>query len=205
MSADDVFALANLFFIGSLVVGVISTLAIVESSKIRDAQSTREVAQAGEAAAKANERASQLEKDAAFARLETERLKNLMAWRRITTDQHAKLVAALKGKVAAEVWVEVVDSDPEATQFHADLWQTLNDAEVKIHRFSGWERAIGLQMTNVDSSTGQLLKEAFANVGIFFEERAEPGLKTAADKVEIIVGSKPPRFYTSEYGPVRAQ
>jgi hypothetical protein len=205
MSADDVFTLANWLLLSSLVVGVVSTYAIVASGKIRDAKAKREVADAGEAAAKANERAAQLEKDAAFARLETERLKNLMAWRRIATDQHAKLVAALKGKIAAEVWVEVVDSDPEASQFYTDLCQTLNDAEVKIQRFSGWERAVGLQMTNASSSTGQLLKEAFANVGIYFEERAEPGVNSAAGKVEIIVGSKPPRFYTSEHGPVRVR
>lgn len=205
MSADEVFTLANWFLVGSLIVGVVSTYAIVASGKIRDTASKRDLAHAREESAKANERAAQLEKDAALARLETERLKTLMAWRRITTQQHARIVATLKGKVTDDVSVEFVDSDPEATQFHADLWQTLKDAGVKVHWYSGWERAVGLQMTNVNSATGQILKNAFAEVGIHFEERSEPGLKSAADKVEIIVGSKPPHFYTTEHGPVRAR
>ncbi len=205
MSADDVFTLANWLLVASLVVGVVSTYAIVASGKIRDAESKRDLAHAREGAAKANERAAQLEKEAASARLETERLKGLMAWRRITAQQHARIVAALKGKITEPVWVEFVDSDPEATQFHADLWQTLKDAGVNVHWYSGWERAVGLRITNADSPTGQALKKAFADIGIVFEDKPEPGLKSAADKVEIIVGSRPPEFFTSEHGPVQAR
>ncbi len=204
MTADDVFTWANWFLLASLVIGVISTYAIVASGKLRDEQSKQELAQARTEAAKANEKAAQLEKDAAVAHLETERLKGLMAWRRITAQQHASLVAALKGKVTAKVWVEFVVSDPEATQFHADIWQMLKDAGVEVLWYSGWDRAVGLQITNATSPTGTLLRKAFGDVGFIFQVRSEPGVKSAGSEVEIIVGSKPPEFYTSENGPVKA-
>lgn len=205
MNADDVYIWANWLLLASLIVGVISTYGIVASGKLRDEQSKRDLAEARTVAAQAHERAAILEKEAASARLETERLKALAAWRRISSDQHAKLVESLRGKVKGKVWVEFVDTDPEATQFHADLWQTLKDANVNVQWFSGWERAVGLQITNSQSEDAQILQRAFNAVGIAFESKNEPGLKSAAADVEIIIGSKPPAFYTNQVGASHAR
>ncbi len=205
MNADDVFTWANWLLLASLILGVVSTYAIVVSGKLRDEQSKRELADARTIAAQAHERAALLEKDAAAARLETERLKAIAAWRRISSDQHTKLLEALRGKVNGKIWVEFVDTDPEATQFHADLWQTLKDANVNVQWYSGWERAVGLQITNPQSEDAQALQQAFSAVGITFEPKNEPGLKSAASNVEIIVGSKPPAFYTNQVGPTGAR
>lgn len=205
MNANDVFTWANWLLLASLVVGVISTYAIVVSGKLREEQSKRELAEARTVAAQAHERAALLEKDAAAARLETEHLKALAAWRRISTNQHAKLLDALRGKIKGKVWIEFVESDPEASQFHADLWQTFKDADVNVQWFSGWERAVGLQITNPQSEDAQAILHAFKAVGISFEPKNEPGLKSAAGDVEIIIGSKPPAFYTNRVGTTRPQ
>jgi len=196
MSADDVFTIANWALVASLIVGVLATYAIVVSGKIRDEESKRQVAEAGRDAAKASEKAALLEKDAAEARLETERVKGLLAWRRISLAQHEQIVTALKGRITEKVWVEFVDTDPEAVQFHGDLWQTMKDAGIDVQWYSGWERAVGVQITNVKRPAGQLVSEAFKRAGIAFVERPEPGLAQAKDVVEIIVGTRPPAFFS---------
>src|SRR2546425_1327727 len=57
------------------------------------------------------------------------RSKGLLAWRRISLAQHEQIVTALKGRITEKVWVEFVDTDPEAVQFHGDLWQTMRSEE----------------------------------------------------------------------------
>lgn len=200
MTADDVFKWANWLLLGSLVVGVIASYAIVQSGKIRDQQSKLDLADAKSATANANERAAQLEKEAALAKLETERLKQAAAWRQLTPEQHLELIRQLKGKISGKVWVEVVDTDPEAVNFHQSIWETLKAAEIDVQWFSGWERAVGLQLTNSSSSEGKILKDAFSSVGISLEERSEPGLKSAGSDIEIIVGSRPPILFTGRSG-----
>jgi hypothetical protein len=46
------------------------------------------------------------------------------------------------------------------------------------------------------------LKSAFASVGIFFEDRNEPGLASAKDSIEILVGTKAPAFFTWQTDPI---
>lgn len=205
MNADAVFTWANWLLLTSLILGVISTYAIVASGKLRDEQSKRDLTEAQTIAAQAHERAALLEKETAIARLETERLKALASWRRISSGQHSKLLEALRGKVKGKVWVECVDTDPEAAQFHADLWQTLKDANINVQWYSGWERAVGLQITNPQSEDAQAIQQAFNAVGIAFESRNEPGLNSTGTDVEIIVGSRPPAFYTNQVGTTTAR
>jgi hypothetical protein len=200
MTAEDVYKWANWLLLVSLVVGVIATYAIVQSGKLRDSQAKIDLADAKAATAKANERAAQLEKETALVKLQTERLKQATAWRRLTKTQYLDLVERLKGKIWGKVWVEVVDTDPEAVNFHRDIWEALKAAGVDVHWFSGWERALGLQLTNSSSPDGKLLKEAFSSVGISLEDRSEPGLKSAGADVEIIVGSRPPILFTNRSG-----
>jgi len=161
-------------------------------------RSNDRLSEANKMAAEANERAAVLETAAAAARLETERVKAAAAWRRISTAQHAQLVEQLKGNIKGKVWVEFVGKDPEAAQFHADLLQTLNDSGVSTQGFSGWEMAVGLRITNPNTEDAQVLRNAFGALGIAFEPQTEAGLQSAASDVEIIVGSKPPAFYTNQ-------
>jgi hypothetical protein len=64
--------------------------------KVADAK--KEGIEAGKAAGNALVRAAELEKEAANARLETERLKQVVAWRSILPDNTSKLESALAAK-----------------------------------------------------------------------------------------------------------
>ncbi len=78
----------NSLLVGSLIFGVASTGVIVFTDRVIKRKSAFEISKANEEAEKAkavaantNERAAILEKDAAEARLETEKLKQRLAWR----------------------------------------------------------------------------------------------------------------------------
>ena len=84
-------------------------------------------------AATANERAAGLEKEAALAKLETEKLKSQVAWRRVTKEQQLKISRALNGHLFS-MYFEYSQSDPEATQFAEDIFLSLKSASsVNVH------------------------------------------------------------------------
>lgn len=72
----------------------------VEEARAAAAKANEASAKAHEVAAKANERAAELANEAAQARLEQEKLKAQMAWRRVYKDQGEALVSSLRGKIA---------------------------------------------------------------------------------------------------------
>jgi len=91
---------------------------------------------AGEAAGDALVRAAALEKDAARltreaeeARLETERLKEQVAWRRLSPDQQKAIVDDLSGKTLA-IHFDYSQNDPEAMQFSEDFLKAIRDAGI---------------------------------------------------------------------------
>ena len=120
MSAEDVFALANRLLVVSLVVGFVSTYAIVESSKIRGAQSKRDVAQAREAAAKANERAAKLEKDAAEAQVKVEEARENAARSLERASRAEEHLEAAKAR-AAEANERAANAERRATEARIQL------------------------------------------------------------------------------------
>jgi hypothetical protein len=71
-----------------------------------------DAAQAVAETARANERTALLEREAAQARAEQERLKATMAWRRITAAQFETLNRILRGH-PMKVWVSSLSDDPE--------------------------------------------------------------------------------------------
>lgn len=91
MSVDDVFFWANWTLVGALVIGVAATYAIVVSGSIRDANLKRELSSS-------SERTVGLEKEAADAQLETERLKQVVAWRSIPPGNASELGKVLVAK-----------------------------------------------------------------------------------------------------------
>jgi hypothetical protein len=148
-------------------------------------------AQANATAAQANERAAELENEAEQARLETQKLKAEMAWRTITPQQHDIIVSMLRGH-QIEVWTYWVGTDPEATLYRNDIDKTLTDAGVKTKYFSGWQMALGLQLTNIPGPEHDLLIKAFRAAGINLESVPPPSSGVAG--LAIIVGTKPQPF-----------
>ena len=100
-----------------------------------------------------------------------------------------RLVAALKGH-PLELWLAWVGSDPEAAAFRFDLDLTLREAGVVTKIFSGWETAVGLQITRVPGPDYDLLVAAFEKAGLPLTPVA-PNPKFPR-QLQIVVGSRPP-------------
>ncbi len=132
-------------------------------------------------------RLAQLERAAEQEQL---RLNQQAAWRGLTAEQHEKLVATLKGH-PLELWLAWVGSDPEATAFRFDLDLTLREAGVVTKIFSGWQMAVGLQITQVPGPDYDLLVAAFEKAGLPLTP-VVPNPRFAPQQLQIIVGSKPP-------------
>jgi hypothetical protein len=118
---------ANAILVASLVIGVLATYAVVVSGNVKEAAFKREVvaanaeaAKANEAAARMNERAARLEKEAADARLEQERLREHLAWRRISKEQAQKIADALR-EARLRPRIFVASNDTEAASFCEDV------------------------------------------------------------------------------------
>jgi hypothetical protein len=141
-------------------------------------------------AAKANEKTASLQKEADEARLETQRLKQQVAWRRITRPQHDALVSALTGK-KIDFFLSFVDADPESALFPDDIDRTMKDAGLKPSFFSGWQRAVGLSIAGTDSPELTALVEAFDAAGLPLVRKP---IDHPSFKIELLVGSKPPVF-----------
>jgi len=135
----------------------------------------RKIEEAKTEAARANERTAKLELEAARVRLEQEQFKAKLAWRRITIEQHDKIVVALRGQAMA-VQLEFPPSDPEATMFANDISVTLRDAGMAVTATAVVSNrpSLGLGISRMPSE-GQppsaewvLLASAFKDAGITF-------------------------------------
>jgi hypothetical protein len=97
--------------------------------KVEEAK--KEGVQAGKAAGNALVRAAELEKEAANARLETEKLKGAIAWRIIPPEELAKLqlfVAANPGSVN----IQYTEGDPEALYLAMQFFKVFNEAHWNV-------------------------------------------------------------------------
>src|SRR5258707_8553449 len=78
--------------------------------------------------ARANERTAVLEKEAAVARAEQERLRGQLAWRRLSRERHDAIVAALRNqKFESPLDVVFPLGDTEAASFAGEIVQTLKN------------------------------------------------------------------------------
>jgi hypothetical protein len=131
------------------------------------ATANAEAAKAKEAAAKAHERAAGLEKEAAEARVEQERIRAEIAWRRLSKEQYDSIVAGLKGQTF-EVWVGTVGDNPEAEGYWEDIVRTLKDAGLDVTSHRAWARSIGMAITPPLGPERDALKAAFAAAELSF-------------------------------------
>jgi hypothetical protein len=192
MSVDAVSAVANWSLLASLVVGVIATYAIVITSNIKEDRLKQRLAIAAKEAALTNERAAILTKEAAEARTEQERLKQSMAWRRLSKEQHDSLVSSLTGQGIETIGLLVLNSDPESTQYASDIQVALKAASIKVKRITSLAASgndFGLYIGSPeDSKEFKAVAQAFGNAKVSMRFAA------ARKELEIIVGPKPPPF-----------
>ena len=109
-AANTIHSWANIFLIMGGTLVLIGTAASFWSGGVRESYSNERISQnrkeaetAKEGAAKANTLTAQLRVEAENARLEQERLKQLMAWRRVSQEQHEIIVQNLTGKAIGEL------------------------------------------------------------------------------------------------------
>jgi hypothetical protein len=152
--------------------------------------------------AAANERAATLEKEAAALRrttvgleldLEKQRalrvkMQQAIAWRRITSEQEARLVKKLRAHPLT-VSIQAVAGDPEATLYGDDIRRALVAAgftvNAELKNFSGPMHGLGLSTTPSDDRA--FVASAFKAADLPFGDDATP-----ASQVTIVVGSKMP-------------
>jgi hypothetical protein len=119
--------------------------------------------------ADAHERASALEKEAADARLETERLKQVVAWRFISPETASKLKEILAAK-PGNVNLRYIDGDPEALFLAIQFSKILTDSNWQVAPGSRKVNAIifGIILPDPSSHEMKVLRDAFSAAKIVF-------------------------------------
>ncbi len=176
MSADDVYFWANWILVAALLIGVAATYAIVVSGNIRDKVLKQDLATQGMIASQANERAAILEKEAADAKLEQERLKAQLAWRTLSPDAAVGLERSLAVKPGS-VNIEYVSGDPEALAFAIQLANIFGKAKWKVAMngltYSGVV-IFGLWIPDPPTPEKTLIRDAFIAIGGAFNTKTLP-------------------------------
>lgn len=152
-------------------------------------------AAAEERAAHANERAATLEKSAAEARLETERLKSQVAWRSLSVDQTKVLERELT-KAPGTVNLRYIDGDPEALYFAIQIAKLLERAHWQIA--TGAVKPNGLVFGVVMPQGDNALSKAFTSAAVQFavtdllDAGVSFNISTIQGAPTIFVGSRKP-------------
>ncbi|HEY7749288.1 MAG TPA: hypothetical protein VH933_11490 [Aestuariivirgaceae bacterium] len=216
--AETIFTWANVFFIASLVVGVVAAFLIYISANVkesywkRDREAARErigeldarAAEARRELGYSQERIAELGKETAEAKLEQERLKAQLAWRTLTFEMANKIHAKLATKPGF-VRVQFVKGDPEshhlAIEFANLFIKAKWTAGVTSLDIPGATLA-GMYVPGPDTPEVILIREALTAAGIGFSvgeipapamatEAGPKGVTIPADAPRLVVGSKP--------------
>lgn len=202
--ANRIFDVANVFFIATLVVGVVSTIVIVRMAAVKEqywdqervasaeriatlttlgdqlrkdtAEARAELGKANADIAKANARAAALENDAAQARLEQERLKAQLAWRVLSPEQIVNLEERLAQK-PSEVNIQFPASDTEAEYLAIELANVFDKAGWRVGMLSSQMQgtiAFGIFIPDAASDAATPIREAFTAAQIGFSTQALP-------------------------------
>ena len=214
MSANDLFFWANWFLVGALIVGVVSTYAIVASGIIRDKELKLELKvkddqislanvraeEAKAASSEANARAAESGKEAANARLETEKLKGAVSWRTISSAMASELEKVLAAKPGS-VNLRYTDGDPEALFLAIQISQILGNAHWQVAPGAvKLSNAIvfGICLPDAVGVDAQTLRSAFSTAKVAFSPNALPpaGVSFSISTIEgaptLMIGSKKP-------------
>ena len=157
------------------------------NGRIADAQARSDQAKAE--VARANVKVASLQLEVQQAKVTQEKIKGQIAWRRLTPEQNATIVNALRGHPMT-ILMLAYGNDPEAQQFAGDLQKSLESAgctvTFSIGMFTLPIQGIGMSMST--SPDGSLLYAALRSAGL------EPGDIPKKDRIMIVVGSKPSAF-----------
>jgi len=185
--ADAIYAWSNVLLVLGATLALVGTAGVFWSGGVREKFADERISANEAETAKAKAETAQ-------AKLEQERLKALMAWRRVSPTQAQQLSSILKG-AQLELWLAWVGDDPEATVFRGDLEAALTAAGVKTKYFSGYARAVGLSVKGGTPEERQTLLRAFHAAGLPLVESDQQGMMKG--QLEITVGTKPPPEFSN--------
>lgn len=140
-----------------------------------------------------------LNRAAAEARLETEKIKDLVAWRTLPPDAAAALRAAL-AQAPGSVNLRYTDGDPEALFLASQIADILAAAQWKIAAGSlklNNALVFGTFLPDADGADARALRNAFTAAGVPFETGPLPpggvgfSVSTIAAAPVLMIGSKP--------------
>jgi uncharacterized membrane protein len=200
---DRANTLANVALV-SLIVGVVitvsATIALIWLSGIKSRyinenlaqimaqsdQAKAEVARANERAAEFLLRAQQASVEQEKTKLQLEQTRAVTAWRRLSSEQHTKIVNMLTGH-AMTVNLLSSNNDAEAAQFAGDIARALRDAGVTVNSTTSVLPVPihGLAMSMSSKEGATTLFMALRGAGLEIKDLPE------RDPVMIVVGSKP--------------
>jgi hypothetical protein len=164
------------------------------------AEAKKEGIEAGKTAGNALVRAAELEKEAASARLETEKLKQVVAWRTLSPSE----AAALESNLAAHpgsVNLRYTDGDPEALFLAIQISDIL--AKAKWHVAPGAVKLsnaifFGYGLPDANGTDAQTLRAAFEAAKLPFSAGSIPqaaisfSISTIGNAPILMVGSRKP-------------
>lgn len=172
-----------------------------ESPSSESQTPTKEAGRANENAGNAVLRAAELEKEAAAARLETEKLKEVVAWRILPTGNASELEKVLAAKPGS-VNLRYVDGDPEALYLAIQIDHILSQAHWKVAPGGLKIPALifGITLPDANGVDAKTLRAGFSAAKIPYSTNPLPNTgaiinfmsSTIAGAPTLIVGSKMP-------------
>jgi hypothetical protein len=160
--ANHIADVANWLFIGSLVVGVVSTILIVWMAGVKEAYWDLDRMESGE-------RIAQLNNDTERLKSDNLRLQTQLAPRSLTKEQY-DAIQTLKGRVAAINLAVEVDSECQA--FASILAVALMNAGIKVLGYSlpldmrGNSGLVVYDQNFSEGSAGKAISDTIANAGL---------------------------------------
>ena len=151
-------------------------------------ESQQRITTAQAEAARAQERAAELSREAEQARLEHEQLRARLAWRRIDPEQRRQIADALRAANLKPA-IFVTTSDPEAAQFRADLVETLREAgdpNPNWRMAAGGGTFAGLSVQGPKEQERLVIASMFEQAGFSMQNAGQ------AERLTIVIGTKPP-------------
>ncbi|MER8925801.1 hypothetical protein [Mesorhizobium sp. M0859] len=183
MSADATTA------VFSALAAFVGTILTVWASGVRAFHADSEISEAQQRASEANERAAQLS-------LEAARLKQIAGWRSLTKHQLDTLERELRGQ-SFDLWVTTVGDDPEASILHEQIFNAMKQIGLNVHWFSGYTRASGVTISSGGYPGEGEIQAAFQKAGLHYANMDGPGAMSQGKCAELLVGSKPPPFFSA--------
>jgi hypothetical protein len=163
----------------------------LQGKDIKIVEAKTDAARATEHAALANERAAEANKKAEKERLERIKLEVKVAWRRLSPEQHEKMVNALSDQ-RFSMYFEYSQSDPEAVQFAEDIFKSLKVVTgINVyppHPLTMPPAPPGITVSGSPNQNKSALESALKSAGIKFR-----GVDTNGEP-RISIGSKPSPF-----------